>query len=188
MDDMTAPDLESIANRLDNLKFGAEFSRDETRVVAGYLMETFFPAGAIIIHEGRRATSMAFVDQGTVTIQKEDLGAPERHIIDLSRDAVIGEIAFFDNEPRSATVVAKTDVSLLVLTRERFDALAEEQQAAGLRGGSNRANQHGRSPLPNVTAIGSMRSMPGQTVSAVCSCSHSLISRGQGWRFRSLRQ
>jgi CRP/FNR family transcriptional regulator, cyclic AMP receptor protein len=92
--------------------------------VAGYLVEKFFPAGTVIIHEGRRATSLAFIDQGTVTIQKEDLGAPERHIIDLSRDAVIGEIAFFDSEPRSATVVAKTDVSLLVLTRERFDELA----------------------------------------------------------------
>lgn len=131
--DMTSQDIESIADRLDNLKFGTAFSRDENRVVAGYFMEKYFPAGAIIIHEGRRATSMAFVDQGTVTIQKEDLGAPERHIIDLSKDAVIGEIAFFDNEPRSATVVAKTDVSLLVLTRERFDALAEEYPQLAIR-------------------------------------------------------
>jgi CRP-like cAMP-binding protein len=122
--DMTNQDIESIASRLDSLKFGAEFTWDEVRVVAAYLIEKFFPAGTVIIHEGRRATSMAFVDQGTVTIQKEDFGAPERHIIDLSRDAVIGEIAFFDNEPRSATVVAKTDVSLLVLPREQFDELA----------------------------------------------------------------
>lgn len=131
--DMSSQDFESIANRLDTLKFGAAFSREEARVVAGYLMETRLPAGAIIIHEGRRATSMAFVDEGTVTIQKEDLGAPERHIIDLARDAVIGEIAFFDNEPRSATVVAKTDVVLLVLTRERFDALAEERPELAIR-------------------------------------------------------
>lgn len=122
--DMSAEDREAIAIRLDGLKFGGEFSWEEIRQVAGYLVEKKFPAGTAIIHEGRRATSLAFLDQGTVTIQKEDVGAPERHIIDLSRDAVIGEIAFFDNEPRSATVVAKTDVSLLVLTREQFDALS----------------------------------------------------------------
>ncbi|MGD9610965.1 MAG: cyclic nucleotide-binding domain-containing protein [Desulfovibrionaceae bacterium] len=121
----SAADREAIAVRLDGLKFGAVFTGEEVRQVAGYLVEKRFPAGTIIIHEGRRATSLAFLDQGTVTIQKEDAGASERHIIDLSRDAVIGEIAFFDNEPRSATVVAKTAVSLLVLTREQFDALAE---------------------------------------------------------------
>ena len=124
MDDTTPHDIEAIAARLDGLKFGAMFSWEEVRLLAAYLVERLFPSGTVIIQEGRRATSLAFIAQGTVTIQKEDLGAPERHIIDLSRDAVIGEIAFFDNEPRSATVVAKTDVALLVLTRERFDDLA----------------------------------------------------------------
>ena len=133
MDEMTAQDVEAIATRLHDLAFGAAFSPGEVRLVAGYLMEKIFPAGAIIIHEGRRATSMAFVDQGTVTIQKEDLGAPERHIIDLSRDAVIGEIAFFDNEPRSATVVAKTNVSLLILTREQFDTLRSEHPELAIK-------------------------------------------------------
>lgn len=122
--DTPSPNIEAIAARLDNLKFGAEFTWEEVRVMAGYLLDRSFAAGTVIIHEGRRATSLAFIDQGTVTIQKDDLGAPERHIIDLSRDAVIGEIAFCDQEPRSATVVAKTDVALLILTREQFDALA----------------------------------------------------------------
>lgn len=123
--DNTPHDIsEAIALRLDGLKFGAVFTWEEVRQVAVYLVERTFPAGTVIIQEGRRATSLAFIAEGTVTIQKEDVGAPERHIIDLSRDAVIGEIAFFDNEPRSATVVAKTDVALLVLTRERFDELA----------------------------------------------------------------
>jgi len=124
MDAPLKPTAEAIAARLDNLKLGAAFTWEEIRIVAGYLQESSFPAGTVIIQEGRRATSLAFLEEGIVTIQKEDTGAPERHIIDLSRDAVLGEIAFFDSEPRSATVVAKTDVRLLVMTREQFDALA----------------------------------------------------------------
>lgn len=120
----THQDSEALAGRLGSLKFGAAFSGPEARMVAGYLSEQVYPAGTVIIHEGRRATSMAFLEQGTATIEMEDAGAPERHTIDLSRDAVIGEISFFDKEPRSATVVAKTEVAMLVLTRERFDALA----------------------------------------------------------------
>ena len=131
--DIASPNVEAIAARLDGLKFGAVFSWEEIRVMAGYLLEKFFPPGTVIIQEARRATSLAFIDKGTVTIQKEDVGAPERHIIDLSRDAVIGEIAFFDNEPRSATVVAKTDVALLVLTRERFDDLAAEHPELAIK-------------------------------------------------------
>jgi len=115
----------TLADRLEGLTFGAAFSREELHVLSGSLLENAFPAGAVIIQEGRRATSLAFIETGTVTIQKEERGDSERHIIALSRNAVIGEIAFFDNEPRSATVVAQTDVSLLILTRERFDALAE---------------------------------------------------------------
>lgn len=115
----------AIATRLDNLHLGAAFDWAEVNIVAGYLRESAFPAGTVIIQEGRKANSLAFIEEGVVTIQKQDTGAPERHIIDLTRDAVIGEIAFFDSEPRSATVVAKTDVRLLVMTREDFDALAE---------------------------------------------------------------
>jgi len=115
----------AIAARLDGLRLGAAFTWEEVRVLAGYLREKAFPAATVIIQEGRRASSLAFIEEGVVTIQKEDTGAPERHIIDLTRDAVIGEIAFFDSEPRSATVVAKTDVRLLVMTREHFDALAK---------------------------------------------------------------
>jgi len=124
--DQSPPAANALASRLDSLKFGTVFTWEEIQVMADYLLERTFPAGTVIIQEGRKANSLAFLEEGIVTIQKEDIGAPERHIIDLSRDAVIGEIAFFDSEPRSATVVAKTDVSLLILTRERFDNLAEE--------------------------------------------------------------
>lgn len=121
---MDASVLDDIAVLLDGLKLGAALGWKEVRAIAGYMQVKTFPAGTTIIQEGRKATSLAFVEQGVVTIQKEEAGGSERHIIDLTRDAVIGEIAFFDNEPRSATVVAKTDVRLLILTRERFDELA----------------------------------------------------------------
>ncbi|WP_428558999.1 MAG: cyclic nucleotide-binding domain-containing protein [Solidesulfovibrio sp. DCME] len=115
----------ALAARLATLKLGEAFEQDEIDTLAGYLLESAFPAGTVVIQEGRKANSLAFIEDGVVTIQKEDTGAPERHIIELSRDAVIGEIAFFDNAPRSATVVARTDVRLLVLTREDFDAMVE---------------------------------------------------------------
>jgi CRP-like cAMP-binding protein len=126
-------DNKEIAALLDGLKLGAALGWDEVRQIAGSMQLKSFPAGTTIIQEGRKATSLAFIEQGVVTIQKEEAGGSERHIIDLSRDAVIGEIAFFDNEPRSATVVAKTDVRLLILTRESFDLLVETNPALAIK-------------------------------------------------------
>ncbi len=131
--DVTTPEAASIAVRLDGLKLGSLFTWEEMRVLAGYLHEKAFPAGTVLIREGRKENALAFIEQGTVTIQKEEAGVPEKHIIDLSRDAVIGEIAFFDNEPRSATVVAKTDVMLLILTREQYDSLAAQHPELALK-------------------------------------------------------
>ncbi|OLN28059.1 Cyclic nucleotide-binding [Desulfovibrio sp. DV] len=130
---MEKSDLDDITTLLDSLKLGAALGWEEVRNIAGYMQVKSFPAGTTIIQEGRKATSLAFIESGVVTIQKEEAGGSERHIIDLSRDAVIGEVAFFDSEPRSATVVARTDVRLLILTRERFDELAEVNPALAIK-------------------------------------------------------
>ena len=130
---MEKSDLEDIAALLDSLKLGTALGWEEVRNIAGYMQVKSFPAGTTIIQEGRKATSLAFIESGVVTIQKEEAGGSERHIIDLSRDAVIGEVAFFDSEPRSATVVARTDVRLLILTRERFDELAAKNPALAIK-------------------------------------------------------
>ena len=42
------------------------------------------------------------------------------------RGAIIGEMALIDSEPRSATVVARTDCRLLPIGVERFDALIQK--------------------------------------------------------------
>lgn len=130
---MDASDLDDITTLLDSLKLGAALGWEEVRNIAGYMQVKSFPAGTTIIQEGRKASSLAFIESGVVTIQKEEAGGSERHIIDLSRDAVIGEVAFFDSEPRSATVVAKTDVRLLILTRERFNDLAASNPALAIK-------------------------------------------------------
>ena len=130
---MEKSDLDDVTTLLDSLKLGAALGWEEVRNIAGYMQVKSFPAGTTIIQEGRKATSLAFIESGVVTIQKEEAGGSERHIIDLSRDAVIGEVAFFDSEPRSATVVARTDVRLLILTRERFDELAEVNPALAIK-------------------------------------------------------
>ena len=51
-------------------------------------------------------------------------GDAETVLATISEGSVFGEIAFFDRQPRSATIRAKTQGAAVRVTRETFDNLA----------------------------------------------------------------
>jgi len=63
------------------------------------------------------------------------------HLATFGRGDFFGEMSFLDREPRSADAIAFTDAELFVLSREHFDALADEHKklAMQLREGLARA-------------------------------------------------
>jgi CRP/FNR family transcriptional regulator, cyclic AMP receptor protein len=85
-------------------------------VLTGNDVETrFFKAGTIIFHRGDAASEMFVIKSGQVRIQ---LG--NRTLTELSADSIFGEMALIDNEPRSATAVAITDVELVPVSEQQF--------------------------------------------------------------------
>jgi len=85
-------------------------------VLTGNDVETrFFKAGTIIFHRGDAAREMFVIKSGQVRIQ---LG--NRTLTELSADSIFGEMALIDNEPRSATAVAITDVELVPVSEQQF--------------------------------------------------------------------
>ena len=85
-------------------------------VLTGNNVETrFIKAGGIIFREGDAAQELFVVKQGQVRIQ---LG--NRTLAELSPNDIFGEMALIDNEPRSATAVAVTDVELVAVTEKQF--------------------------------------------------------------------
>ena len=82
-------------------------------VLTGNNIETrFFKAGATIFREGERAQELFVIKSGEVQIE---LG--NRTVSELSADHIFGEMALIDNEPRSATAIAATDVELVPVSR-----------------------------------------------------------------------
>jgi len=47
-------------------------------------------------------------------------GDPPKEVLQYSKGDYFGELALLHNEPRAATVMAKTDVDCLVLDRKSF--------------------------------------------------------------------
>src|SRR6516164_4451094 len=72
-------------------------------------------AGSVIFREGERADELFVIKSGYVRIQ---IG--NRTMADLTTDNIFGEMALIDNEPRSATAMAITDVELVPISEKQF--------------------------------------------------------------------
>ena len=72
-------------------------------------------AGDLIFREGDEAHELFVIKSGQVRIQ---LG--NRTLTELRADDIFGEMALIDNSPRSATVVALTDVTVAPIKEEQF--------------------------------------------------------------------
>ena len=77
-----------------------------------------FPAGAVIIEEGREGDLMYVVMEGEVLISLKG-----RHLATASPGEIVGEMALINSELRSATVTASTDCVLASIDQTSFDAL-----------------------------------------------------------------
>jgi CRP-like cAMP-binding protein len=75
----------------------------------------FVKAGGIIFREGDAATELFVIKSGQVRIQ---LG--NRTLTELGPDSIFGEMALIDNEPRSATAIAITDVEIVPIGERQF--------------------------------------------------------------------
>jgi CRP/FNR family cyclic AMP-dependent transcriptional regulator len=96
---------------------------DEDReALAARLTEKNFKGGDIVFSQGEKGSSMYVVQSGAVQIylpsKEKDL--PPVVLKDLRTGEYFGELAIFDDKPRSASVRALVDTVLLELTREEL--------------------------------------------------------------------
>jgi len=80
------------------------------------------PAGEVIVREGDAGSEMFVVRRGKVEVRRGG-----RTLTVLREGEYFGELSLLLGVPRSATVVARTDVELVVIPRDHFDAMLREQ-------------------------------------------------------------
>lgn len=130
----------SAPGRGDSGTFGADFHRERAySVVTGLptlaadritatLQSLNVPAGENIVKQGNPADKFFIVVEGEAEVVREEDGK-ERQIASLSAGQLYGEVAIMRDQPRSATVRAKTDTRLLALERDSFrDLIAQSME------------------------------------------------------------
>jgi SulP family sulfate permease len=87
-----------------------------------------YKAGEKIFAQGDAGDEMFLIRRGAVRIVLPLVGKQGHHLATFGRSDFFGEMAFLDPAPRSADALAFTDTDLFVLSRKRFDTLAEEHK------------------------------------------------------------
>ena len=87
-----------------------------------------FPAGATIFNEGEPGKTMYIIKEGQV-----ELRVHGKVVETLGPEEFFGEMALVENEPRSATAIALTDVRLSPITERQFLFLVQETPFFSLR-------------------------------------------------------
>jgi len=88
----------------------------------------YFKAGSTVFREGDEAHELFVIKSGKVRIQ---IG--NRTLTELGPDTIFGEMALIDNEPRSATAIAVTDVELVPVGEKQFLFLVSQTPYVALK-------------------------------------------------------
>lgn len=106
---------------------------EDLEALAERMTERQYKAGEKVFDKDDKGSSMYVVLSGAVQIFLPGAGPDEPRVVlkDARTGEYFGELSLFDDKPRSASVEATVDTTLLELTREHFsDHLSRSKNAA----------------------------------------------------------
>jgi CRP-like cAMP-binding protein len=99
-------------------------SKKELQAVARASDEVALPAGKVLCEEGTVGREAFVIVDGTAEVRRN------RHkVATVGAGTCVGELALLDPGPRTATVVADTDMTVLAIGAREFAALLDEVPA-----------------------------------------------------------
>ena len=108
--------------------------KDETLAAFEACMEKrSYKAGERICARGDAGHEIFLIRRGTVRIVLPLKDKQCHHLATFGRGDFFGEISFLDRDLRSADALAFSEADLFVLTRERFDAFAEDHKKLAIQ-------------------------------------------------------
>lgn len=93
--------------------------------LAGLVQRRTFRAGEVIVEIGKPADELYFVAGGRVSVTVPLASGAQKRLAMFEPGMAFGEMAMLDRAPRSAVVIAETDVECDVLKLDEFDRLGE---------------------------------------------------------------
>jgi CRP/FNR family transcriptional regulator, cyclic AMP receptor protein len=113
---------------LSNVPLFSACSKRDLGRIAALVDEIDVPEGRVFIRQGDPGWECFVIAEGQAKATVRGSGSAS-----LGPGDVVGEMSLLDQGPRSATVTAKTDMHLLVLSSRSFSSLIDEVPLVGRR-------------------------------------------------------
>jgi CRP/FNR family cyclic AMP-dependent transcriptional regulator len=101
----------STVDHLRNIALFSECSSKELSLVVKSSTERVLKAGTVIMDQGQTGREAYVILEGSATVKRNG-----KKVATVKSGAVIGELSLLDQGPRTAAVIADTDVRLLVIS------------------------------------------------------------------------
>jgi CRP-like cAMP-binding protein len=96
-------------------------SKAERKLIERRAKSVQVPAGTTVVNEGELGTAFYFITDGKATVTRRG-----RKVAELGPGQYFGELTLLDQLPRSATVKATTDLTLLAILQRDFEAILKQ--------------------------------------------------------------
>jgi CRP/FNR family cyclic AMP-dependent transcriptional regulator len=116
-------ELQEIAGLITSIPVFREMAPIDYDALAPILKQVLFEPGEHLILAGNVEPSMYLIASGQLEIWNQQPGQPKFSLAMVSAGSSIGEMALFEDAPRSANVTATTPVVALIVTRNALNRL-----------------------------------------------------------------
>ena len=104
---------QSIIDVLKGIPVFEELSRREIQNIARIAYQRHYSAGEVIVHEGQNAAGMYIMVDGQAEVTKALEDGTILHLTVLENSELFGDVGLLDSSPRTATVKATRDSSVI---------------------------------------------------------------------------
>ncbi len=119
---------DAYLDNLGNVRLFSSCTKKELQIIIKASDELSIKAGTVLVDQGAAGTQSFVILEGSATVKRNG-----RKIAVLGTGATVGEMSLLDRGPRTATVVADTDMRVLVIGQREFSALLAEVPSISLK-------------------------------------------------------
>ena len=98
----------------------SSLSQRHLREIAKHADQVQVEKGRVLTQQGKTGLEFIFIVEGKARVEKNG-----KFIRQLTGGYFFGEISLIDGEPRTATVIAETDMTILIVHKPSFDHLLD---------------------------------------------------------------
>jgi CRP-like cAMP-binding protein len=115
-----------------NIPLFNELTPMELQSLASFLFVRTIAPGEVVFREGTHGNAVCFVVEGELEVFKTR-AEREHTIATLTKGQSVGEMSIIDGMMRSATIRALTKATVLILKRDDFQKIIDENPQIGIK-------------------------------------------------------